>query len=61
MKIFIFTDENSLFSLVRNPKESSAELDRDLGRVAGWAYQWKMPFNLDPCKQVVEVHFSLKD
>ena len=36
------------------------KLDRDLGRVAGWAYQWKMSFNPDPSKQAVEVHFSRK-
>ena len=40
--------------------ESSAKLGRDLGRVARWAYQLKMLFNLDPSKQAVEVHFSRK-
>ena len=53
----IFT---SLFSLVRDPNESSAKLGRDLGRVARWAHQWKMSFNPDPSKQAVEVHFSRK-
>ena len=56
----IFADDTSLFSLVRDPNESSAKLGRDLGRVAGWAYQWKMSFNPDPSKQAVEVHFSRK-
>ena len=56
----IFADDTSLFSLVRDPNESSAKLGRDLGRVARWAHQWKMSFNPDPSKQAVEVHFSRK-
>ena len=52
----IFADDTSLFSLVRDPNESSAKP----GRVARWAHQWKMSFNLDPSKQAVEVHFSRK-
>ena len=56
----IFADDTSLFSLVRDPNESSAKLGRDLGRVARWVHQWKMSFNLDPSKQAVEVHFSRK-
>ena len=32
----------------------------DLGRVAWWAFQWKMSFNTNPSKQAVEVHFSPK-
>ena len=35
----IFADDISLFSLVHDQNESSAKLRRDLGRVAGWAYQ----------------------
>ena len=31
----IFTDHTSLFSVVRNPNESSAKLGRNVGRVAG--------------------------
>ena len=38
----IFVDGTSFFSLVRDPKEISAKLGRDLGRVAGRAYQWKV-------------------
>ena len=56
----IFADDTSLFSLLHDPNESSAKLGRDLRRVAGWAYQWKMSFNLDPSKQAMEVHFSRK-
>ena len=56
----IFSDEISLLSLVHDPNESSSKLGRDLGRVAEWAYQWKMSFNLDPSKQAVQVHISCK-
>ena len=54
----IFVDDTSLSS--RDPNESSAKLGRHLGRVAVWAYQWKMLFNPNPSKQAVEVHVSRK-
>ena len=54
----IFADDTSLFSFVCSPNENSAKLCRDLGRVTGWTYQWKMPFNPDTSKQAVEFHFS---
>ena len=50
-------------TLVGDPNESSGKLGRDLGRVAGWTYQWKALMELkipDPSKQAAEVHFSLK-
>ena len=56
----IFADDTSLFSLVRDPNESSTKLGRDLGRVARWSHRWKMSFNPDPSKQAVEVHFFRK-
>ena len=37
-KMNIFADDTSLFSLVRDPNESSAKLGRDLRTVSGWAY-----------------------
>ena len=55
-----FADDASLFSLVHDSNDSSTRLGRDLGRVAGWAHQWKMSCNPDPSKQAVEVHFSRK-
>ena len=56
----IFADDISLFSLVRDPNESSEKLGRDLGRVARWARQWKISFNPNPSEQAVEVPFSRK-
>ena len=46
----IFANDTSLFSLVRDPNECSEKLGRDLGRVARWVHQWKMPFNPDTSK-----------
>ena len=56
----IFADDTSLFSLVRDQRTSSNNLNRDLGRISEWANQWKMSFNPDPSKQAVEVYFSHK-
>ena len=53
----ISTDDTSLFSLVRDPNESLAKLDRDLGRVVRWAHQWKISFNPDPSKEAVRFIF----
>ena len=54
----ILADDFSLSSLVRDSNEILTKLDWDLGRVAGWAYQWKASFNPDPSKQTLEIHFS---
>ena len=55
-----FADDISLFSLVRDPNESSAKLGRELRRVARWARQWKISCNPNTSKQAVEVPFSRK-
>ena len=44
----LFTDENSLFSVVHNIDSSAAELNNDLAKISHWAQQWKMGFNPDP-------------
>ena len=38
----IFADDTSLFSLVFDQLECASKLNRDLGRISDWAYQWKM-------------------
>ena len=58
-KVKIFANDTSLFSLVRYPNESSANL-AETKRVVGWAYQWKMSFNPDPSKQSVEVGYTTR-
>ena len=49
-----------LFSIIRDPKLSAADLNHDLKSISQWAYQWKMEFNPDPSKQANEVLFSCK-
>ena len=34
--------------------------NNDLKKISDWAFQWKMSFNPDPCKQAQEVIFSRK-
>ena len=58
--IKFFADDTMLFSLVKNPALSAADLNHDLGVISKWAYQWKMEFNPDPTKQATEVLFSCK-
>ena len=56
----LFVDDTSIFSVVRDPINSSQKLNNDLHKVSLWAYKWKMSFNPDPSKQAQEVIFSRK-
>ena len=56
----LFADDTSMFSVVRDPINTSQELNNDLHKVSLWAYKWKMSFNPDPSKQAQEVIFSRK-
>ena len=56
----LFADDTSMFSVVRDPINTSQELNNDLHKVSLWAYKWKMSFNPDPSKQAQEVIFSPK-
>ena len=56
----LFADDVSLFSIVKDPIRSGAELNNDLKLIQKWAYDWKMSFNPDPNKQATEVLFSKK-
>ena len=56
----IFTDDTSLFSIVKKKQLSQNNLNSDLKKISEWAHQWKMFFNPDPRKQAAEVHFSRK-
>ena len=49
-----------LYSIVRDPLVSAADLNHDLELIRQWAYQWKMEFNPDPTKQATEILFSNK-
>ena len=56
----IFADDTTLFSVIFDILSSSNILNNDLALISGWAFQWKMSFNLDPSKQAAEVVFSSK-
>ena len=56
----LFADDTSLFSIIQNAKTTAYELNKDLQKIAEWAHQWKMLFNLDLNKQAQEVIFSRK-
>ena len=58
--IKFFTDDTSLFSIVRDSNTSACELNHDFKLISQWAHQWKMSFNPDPTKQAVQVLFSRK-
>ena len=49
-----------LFSVIKKPVESAADLNHDLEIISQWAHQWKMEFNPDPSKQANEALFSCK-
>ena len=54
--INFLADDTSLFSIVRDPKISSIQLNHDLKLI----FQWKMRFNPDPTKNPVQIIFSRK-
>ena len=55
-----FADDKSLFSVVENVNETTANLNKDLENINRWAQQWKMSFNPDPTKMTQKVLFSRK-
>ena len=58
--IKFFADDTMLFSIVKVPEVSAANLNHDLNLICQWAHQWKMAFNPDPSKQATVVLFSRK-
>ena len=51
----------SLFTIVKDKKESANILNNDLVLlISRWAYNWKMLFNPNPTKPAQEVLFSRK-
>ena len=53
-------DDTSLFTIVKDKKESANILNNDLLLISRWTYNWKMIFNPDPTKPAQEVLFSRK-
>ena len=58
--INFFADDTMLFSIIKDPTLSAANLNHDLDLIYKWAYQWKLEFNPDPTKQATEVLFTCK-
>ena len=56
----LFADDTSLFTVVYDEITSLNQLNRDLKIISEWAYQWKMQFNPDINKQVVQIIFPQK-
>ena len=56
----MFADDTSLFSIFHDAKTAAYKLNKDLQKIAEWAHQWKMSFNLDLNKQAQGIIFSRK-
>ena len=56
----LFADDTSLFTVVHDPDDAALDMNHDLNLIRLWAHNWRMSFNPDPAKQVVEVTFSRK-
>ena len=56
----IFADDTSLFSKVNGKSNSNTQVNSDYAKISKWAFQWKMSFNPDTNKQIIEVCFSNK-
>ena len=56
----LFSDDTSLFSVVKNKEESASDLTNDLDMISKWAYNRKMSFNPDAKKPAQEVLFTRK-
>ena len=58
--VTLFANDTTIFSVARNPYESTADLNHHLDLIKHWAHDWRISFNPDPAKQAVEVIFSKK-
>ena len=56
----LFAHDTSSFTVVYDVDIAANKLNRDLEIISTWAYQWKMQFNPDKSKQVIQVIFSQK-
>ena len=56
----MFTDDTSIFSIVKDQNKSTEEVINDLQLINQWDFQWKMSFNPDPTKPAEEIIFSHK-
>ena len=56
-----FADDNMLYSIILDKRNSAADLNHELGIIQDWAYQWKMAFNPNPNKQAVVLIFRKRN
>ena len=56
----IFAHDISLFTVVKNKKESADVLNKELQSISTRAYNWKILFNPKPSKTAQKVLFSRK-
>ena len=56
----LFTDDTSLFTIVKDVNEIANALNIDLCLISKWAFNWKFLFNPDPSNPTREVLFSSK-
>ena len=59
-QVKFYADDTMLYSIVKDPAQSAADLNHDLDLIQKWAFQWKMQFNPDPTKQATQMIFSCK-
>ena len=52
-EILIFADDTTLIATGTDPAETSAQLNRDLGRISSWAEVWKVTFNAGKSKDII--------
>ena len=51
----LFAHDTLMFSVVRDPINTSEKQNNDLHKVSLWTYKGKLSFNPDPSKQAQEV------
>ena len=56
----LFAEDTSVFSVFRDPINTSQKLNNDLDKISLWANKWKLYFDPDPSKQAQELIFSRK-
>ena len=52
-EIMIFADDTTLLASASDPAETSAQLNRDLEKLAIWADTWKVTFNASKSKDLI--------
>ena len=52
-EIMIFADDTTLLASGSDPAETSAQLNRDLEKIASWAQTWKVTFNASKSKDLI--------